>query len=133
MYKRQPLPPPVSGGEAEEGKDNTTPSEGTDENKDESKGETTGEVVTYAATIDGKEGTYETLQAAIDAAENGETVVLAKDVTENININKSITLDLKGKTDVYKRQHILCTVILNTCVLGNCTRVFSSNIKSSAI
>lgn len=54
--------------------------------------------MTYAATIDGKEGTYETLQAAIDAAENGETVVLAKDVTENININKSITLDLKGKT-----------------------------------
>lgn len=93
-----PLPTPVSGGEAEEGKDNTTPSEGKDENKDESKGETTGEVVTYAATIDGKEGTYETLQAAIDAAENGETVVLAKDVTENININKSITLDLKGKT-----------------------------------
>ena len=93
-----PLPTPVSGGEAEAGKDNTTPSEGKDENKDESKGETTGEVVTYAATIDGKEGTYETLQAAIDAAENGETVVLAKDVTENININKSITLDLKGKT-----------------------------------
>lgn len=93
-----PLPTPVSGGEAEEGKDNTTPSEGKDENKDESKGETTGEVVTYAATIDGKEGTYETLQAAIDAAENGDTVVLAKDVTENININKSITLDLKGKT-----------------------------------
>lgn len=94
----KPLLAPVSGGEAEEGKDNTTPSEGKDENKDESKGETTGEVVTYAATIDGKEGTYETLQAAIDAAENGETVVLAKDVTENININKSITLDLKGKT-----------------------------------
>lgn len=93
-----PLPTPVSGGEAEEGKDNTTPSEGKDENKDESKGETTGEVVTYAATIDGKEGTYETLQAAIDEAENNETVVLAKDVTENININKSITLDLKGKT-----------------------------------
>lgn len=93
-----PLPTPVSGGEAEEGKDNTTPSEGKDENKDESKGETTGEVVTYAATIDGKEGTYETLQAAIDAAENGETVVLAKDVTANISINKSITLDLNGKT-----------------------------------
>ena len=93
-----PLPTPVSGGEAKEGEDNTTPSEGKDENKDESKGETTGEVVTYAATIDGKEGTYETLQAAIDAAENGETVVLAKDVTENININKSITLDLNGKT-----------------------------------
>ena len=91
-----PLPTPVSGGEAKEGEDSTTPSEGKDENKDE--GEKPSEVVTYTATIDGKEGTYETLQAAIDAAENGETVVLAKDVTENININKSITLDLKGKT-----------------------------------
>lgn len=91
-----PLPTPVSGGEAKEGEDSTTPSEGKDENKDE--GEKPSEVVTYTATIDGKEGTYETLQAAIDAAENGETVVLAKDVTENININKSIILDLKGKT-----------------------------------
>ena len=88
-----PLPTPVSGGESKESEDSTTPSEGKDE------GETTGEVVTYAATIDGKEGTtYETLQAAIDAAENGDTVVLAKDVTANININKSITLDLNGKT-----------------------------------
>lgn len=94
----KPLLAPVSVGASKEGEDSTTPSEGKDENKGESKGETTGEVVTYAATIDGKEGTYETLQAAIDAAENGETVVLAKDVTENININKSITLDLKGKT-----------------------------------
>lgn len=58
-------------------------------------GETTGEVK-YAATIG--ETQYATLQDAIDAAENDDTVVLAKDVTENININKSITLDLKGKT-----------------------------------
>ena len=93
----KPLLAPVSGEKTEEG-DGSTTTEGKDENKDESKGETTGEVVTYAATIDGKEGTYETLQAAIDEAENDDTVVLAKDVTENININKSITLDLKGKT-----------------------------------
>lgn len=79
----KPLLAPVSGGETKEGT---------------GEGGTTGEVE-YVATIDGKEGTtYETLQAAIDAAENGDTVVLAKDVTENININKSITLDLKGKT-----------------------------------
>lgn len=79
----KPLLAPVSGGGTEEGA---------------GEGGTTGEVE-YVATIDGKEGTtYETLQAAIDAAENGDTVVLAKDVTENININKSITLDLKGKT-----------------------------------
>lgn len=88
-----PLPTPVSGGEAKEGEDSTTT-----EGEGENKGETTGEVK-YAATIVGKEGTtYETLQAAINEAENGDTVVLAKDVTENININKSITLDLNGKT-----------------------------------
>lgn len=38
------------------------------------------------------------MQDAIDAAENDKTVVLAKDVTANISINKSITLDLNGKT-----------------------------------
>lgn len=88
-----PLPTPVSGGETTKG-EGSTPTEGKDENKDETTGE-----VKHAATIVGKEGTtYETLQAAINEAENGDTVVLAKDVTENISINKSITLDLKGKT-----------------------------------
>lgn len=89
----KPLLAPVSGEETKEGKGSTTSTEGEGENKGEKPSE-----VEYVATIDGKEGTYETLQAAIDAAENGETVVLAKDVTENININKSITLDLNGKT-----------------------------------
>lgn len=89
-----PLLAPVSGEKTEEGKGNTTPPEGKDENKGE--GEKPSEVVTYAATIG--ETQYATLQEAIGAAKDGETVVLAKDVTENININKSITLDLKGKT-----------------------------------
>ena len=90
----KPLLAPVSGGGTEEGAGSTTT-----EGAGGSESGTTGEVVTYAAKIDGKEGTtYETLQAAIDAAENGDTVVLAKDVTENININKSITLNLNGKT-----------------------------------
>lgn len=91
-----PLPTPVSGGGSEKGtgESNPAPIEG----NGGSGSETTGEVK-HAATIVGKEGTtYETLQAAIGAAENGDTVVLAKDVTANISINKSITLDLKGKT-----------------------------------
>lgn len=97
----KPLLAPVSGEETTNSEGNTTPSVG--ENKStptpsEGEGETTGEVVTYAATIGDKEGTYETLQAAIDEAQDGDTVVLAKDVTENININKSITLDLNGNT-----------------------------------
>lgn len=90
-----PLPTPVSGGES---KDDEGTGEGAGGNAGGSESGTTGEVK-HVATIVGKEGTtYETLQAAIDAAENGDTVVLAKNVTENININKSITLDLNGKT-----------------------------------
>ncbi len=86
----KPLLAPVSGGEAKEGEGSTTT-----EGKGGSESGTTGEV-NHAATIG--ETQYNTLQEAIRAAQDGETVVLARDVTENININKSITLDLKGKT-----------------------------------
>ena len=41
---------------------------------------------------------FETLQAALDAAQDGETVTLLADATEDVVINKSITLDLGGKT-----------------------------------
>lgn len=97
----KPLLAPVSGGESKDDEgtgEGSTPTVGEGGNAGGSGSETTGEVK-HAATIDGKEGTtYETLQAAIDAAENDDTVVLAKDVTANIKINKSITLDLNGKT-----------------------------------
>ncbi len=44
--------------------------------------------------------TYASLQAAIDAAQAGDTVTLLSDVEQNsqLNIDKSITLDLNGKT-----------------------------------
>ena len=41
---------------------------------------------------------YESLQAAIDAAQDGQTVTLLADATEDVVISKSITLDLGGKT-----------------------------------
>ena len=41
---------------------------------------------------------FNTLQAAIDAAQDGETVTLLADATEDVAISKSITLDLDGKT-----------------------------------
>ena len=41
---------------------------------------------------------YESLQAAIDAAQDGQTVTLLADATEDVIISKSITLDLGGKT-----------------------------------
>ena len=41
---------------------------------------------------------FETLQAALDAAQDGETVTLLTDAAEDVVVNKSITLDLGGKT-----------------------------------
>ena len=41
---------------------------------------------------------YETLQAAINAAKAGDTVTLLVNTTEDVTINKDITLDLGGKT-----------------------------------
>lgn len=41
---------------------------------------------------------FATLEEAINAAANGETVTLLKDVTEDVTISKGITLDLGGKT-----------------------------------
>ena len=41
---------------------------------------------------------FDTLQAAIDAAQDGETVTLLADATEDVAINKSVTLDMGGKT-----------------------------------
>ena len=41
---------------------------------------------------------YATLQAAVGAAENGQTVKLLADTKEDVTINKNITLDLGGKT-----------------------------------
>ena len=57
----------------------------------------TAKKVTYVARIG--ETRYETLTAAIAAAQNGETVTLLKDVTADITIpaGKTITLDLNGK------------------------------------
>lgn len=53
-----------------------------------------------AADVVAKVGTkeYETLQAAIDATDNGSTITLIADVTENIMIKKGLTvkLDLNG-------------------------------------
>ena len=54
------------------------------------------EAATAAAQIG--ETTYETLQAAINAATAGQTVTLLADATEDVTINKNITLDLGGKT-----------------------------------
>lgn len=52
----------------------------------------------YVAEVNGVK--YATLAEAIDAAQDGQTVTLLADVEQNtqLTINKSITLDLNGKT-----------------------------------
>ena len=50
----------------------------------------------YVAEINGKQ--YDSLQAAITAAADNDTVTLLADTTEDVVISKNITLDLGGKT-----------------------------------
>ena len=53
---------------------------------------------TSAVAQVGTTTTYGTLKGAIDAAAEGDTVTLLKDTTEDVVVNKNITLDLDGKT-----------------------------------
>ena len=59
--------------------------------------ETGGQGTEAAVAQVGSQG-YSSLQEAIVAAQGGETVTLLTDATEDVVINKSITLDLGGKT-----------------------------------
>ena len=52
--------------------------------------------ITYVAEVNGKQ--YDSLQAAITEAADNDTVTLLADTTEDVVINKDITLDLGGKT-----------------------------------
>ena len=82
-------------------------SESTGEAANATTGKATNEAAAPAAETGGKgttasvakigDATYATLQAAIDAAQDGQTVTLLADATEDVVINKNITLDLGGK------------------------------------
>ena len=71
-----------------------TPAES--ENPTESETPTKPEAPKNAAKIG--ENEYSTVAAAIAAADGSESIVLLRDVTENITINKSLTLNLGGFT-----------------------------------
>ena len=71
-----------------------TPAES--ENPTESETPTEPEAPKNAAKIG--ENEYPTVAAAIAAADGSESIVLLRDVTENITINKSLTLNLGGFT-----------------------------------
>ena len=79
---------------------------------------TVNEAVVEAASVtkaDGADGgTYESLPAALNAAQNGDTVTLLSDVDlgETLTINKSITFDLGGKTLSSSEAWLLYGVLL---------------------
>ena len=56
---------------------------------------------------------YKTLKEAITAANEGDTVALINDVQENIVIDKSITLDLGGKTITNTNASGEATILIN--------------------
>lgn len=67
---------------------------------DSETGTVTEDTTSYVASItkNGETTNYETLTAAVEAAENGDEIVLLSDVTENVKIAKQLTLNLNGKT-----------------------------------
>ena len=76
-------------------------------------------------------GAYNTLAEAINAAGNGDTVTLLKDVTENVTIpaGKTITLDLNGKTINGKQVKSTPALTVN----GSVTVKDSSEAKTGTI
>ena len=83
---------------------------------------------TYVAkTADGV--TYATLADAIAAAKDGETVTLLADVSEDVTINKSITLDLGGKTLTGKGTASTATL---TIAKGATTTVKNGTVNGTA-
>mgnify|MGYP004530710043 CR=1 FL=1 len=97
--------------------DNTTVvAEQTSEGSTEVGKSTTEE--TKAASIG--ETKYDTLQAAVDAATEGDTITLTADVTENITIpeNAELTIDLNGNKITNDGDHTITnngTLIIDDC------------------
>lgn len=72
-----------------------TPSDGSTEEREHQPAAETHADENAAASIHDKN--YETLSQAIEAASEGETIVLRKDITEDITIKDSITIDGQNK------------------------------------
>ena len=74
------------------------------------------EIKTYVAQVG--ETQYETLQAAIEAAKEGETITLLNDVNTEVNIDKTITLEGNGKSISGKVNITAPNVVINNVVLN---------------
>lgn len=74
------------------------------------------EIKTYVAQVG--ETQYETLQAAIEAAKEGETITLLNDVNTEVNIDETITLEGNGKAISGKVNITAADVVINNVVLN---------------
>ena len=83
--------------------------------------------------------TYETLNVAIGAAAEGDTVTLRADTTEDVVIDKNITLDLNGKTlkgtnsgkPTLSIQNGATTTVKNGSIVGS-TSYYTIEIKKDS-
>ena len=78
--------------------DSTSASKTPAESENPTESETPAEPETPKSAAKIGENEYPTVAAAIAAADGSESIVLLRDVTENITINKSLTLNLGGFT-----------------------------------
>ena len=87
----------------------------------------------YVAAIDDVK--YETLEAAIEAAETGQTITLLKDIdaTAQVEVGKQVTLDLNGKTIEYKGSTTLSSGVIMVLRGGDLTVTDSSEGAAGAI
>ena len=70
------------------------------------------------------QGKFATLAAAIDAATAGDVIVLLNDITENVTVNKSLTIDGKPAEDA---ENVKYTG--NISVSGNATKATVKNVN----
>ncbi len=81
-------------------------------------------VTSYRGTyVIGQKGYAETLEKAIEIAENGDTIKLLKDVEENtpVEIKKNIVIDTNGKNISYKGEQVSISInnSANVKIIGN--------------
>ena len=95
-------------------------------------------VTSYRGTyVIGQKGYAETLEKAIEIAENGDTIKLLKDVEEStpVEIKKNIVIDTNGKNISYKGEQVSISInnSANVKIIGNGIIEFEKQNASSII
>lgn len=86
-----------------------------------------------AASVDGQN--YRTLQAAIDAASNGATVALKKDVVETVRVpaGKELILDLAGKNIQNGADNENAVIVSGKLTIQDSTATTQPQVKGSEV